>query len=133
MLTEGDAKVFFHREVSDRFGETLDSEGPAESDDVWLPAPEGWENAEFTDFQGLGGFARAIFSSAQNYRDDTQSRLPSYRERIVQVRLDEDEGGLNLNMPEETIREIEGKGKKPRTSFSASTSTTTSGCASGCL
>ena len=55
--------------------------------------PRGWENAEYTGFQGLGGFARAIFSSAQNYRDNTQSRLPSYRERVVQVRLNEDEAG----------------------------------------
>ncbi|HET6658307.1 MAG TPA: patatin-like phospholipase family protein [Rubrobacter sp.] len=82
------------------------------SDDVWLPPPEGWENAEYTGFQGLGGFARAIFSSAQNYRDNTQSRLPSYRERVVQVRLNEDEGGLNLHMPNSTIREIERKGER---------------------
>src|ERR671916_624907 len=44
---------------------------PVRGDDVWLPPPEGWENAEYTDFQGLGGFARDIFSSAQNYRDNT--------------------------------------------------------------
>jgi predicted acylesterase/phospholipase RssA len=85
---------------------------PVRGDDVWLPPPEGWENAEYTDFQGLGGFARAIFSSAQNYRDNTQSRLPSYRERVVQIRLDEDEGGLNLHMPDSTILEIERKGER---------------------
>ena len=85
---------------------------PVRGDDVWLPPPEGWENAEYTDFQGLGGFARAIFSSAQNYRDNTQSRLPSYRERVVQIRLDENEGGLNLHMPDSTILEIERKGER---------------------
>ena len=85
---------------------------PVRGDDVWLPPPEGWENAEFTEFQGIGGFVRAIFSSAQNYRDNTQSRLPSYRERVVQIRLDEEEGGLNLRMPDATIQEIESKGER---------------------
>ncbi|MFQ4142852.1 patatin-like phospholipase family protein [Chlorogloeopsis sp. ULAP02] len=56
-------------------------------------------------------FIRAIFSTAQNYRDNAQSVLPSYRERIVQVRLKDDEGGLNLAMPEDTIKEVIKKGE----------------------
>ncbi len=85
---------------------------PGESDDVRLPKPEDPGNPEFAELQGIGEFAWAIFSSAQNYRDNTQSRLPSYRERVVQVRLNKDEGGLNLDMPEPIIQKIEEKGEE---------------------
>lgn len=55
-------------------------------------------------------FIWAIFTTAQNYRDNAQSVLPSYRERIVQVRLSDDEGGLNLAMPDEVIEKVVSKG-----------------------
>jgi predicted acylesterase/phospholipase RssA len=57
-------------------------------------------------------FLWAIFSTAQNYRDNAQSMLPSYRERIVQIRLSEDEGGLNLAMPSGTIDNVMKKGER---------------------
>jgi hypothetical protein len=38
--------------------------------------------------------------------------LPSYRERIVQIRLAENEGGLNLAMPFHTINQVIKKGEK---------------------
>jgi hypothetical protein len=51
-----------------------------------------------------------VFNTARSYRDTLQSSLPSYRERIAQVFLKPDEGGLNLNMPEATVRKIVQKG-----------------------
>ncbi len=59
----------------------------------------------------LVSFLGAIVSVMQNYRDNQQSQLPSYRERIIQVRLKKTEGGLNLDMPSETLRGIAEKGK----------------------
>ena len=56
--------------------------------------------------QGLPGFLLAVFESAQNYRDTSQARLPSYRERVVQIRLARDEGGINLTMPPATIARL---------------------------
>jgi hypothetical protein len=56
--------------------------------------------------QGLPGFLLAIFESAQNYRDTSQARLPSYRERVVQIRLARDGGGINLTMPPATIARL---------------------------
>jgi len=67
---------------------------------------------EWREVKGLKAFAQAIFSAAQNYRDTTQAMLPSYRERIVQVRFDPHEGGLNLAMTPETIKAIQQKGEK---------------------
>ena len=58
------------------------------------------------------GFARAIVFAAQNYRDTMQSVLPSYRERIVQIRFAANEGGLNLAMDRKTIETIQRKGEQ---------------------
>ena len=58
----------------------------------------------------LISFLGAIVSTMQNYRDNQLSQLPSYRERIVQVRLEKTEGGLNLDMPAETLARIAEKG-----------------------
>ncbi len=59
---------------------------------------------------GLGGFLGAVFNTAQNYRDNTQAALPSYRERVVHVMLNDKEGGLNLAMPPDIIAKMEAKG-----------------------
>jgi predicted acylesterase/phospholipase RssA len=67
---------------------------------LWEPIKNVWQ------------FLTAIFSTAQSYRDTTQSRLPSYRDRVVQVQLGEDEGGLNLAMTPETIAAVEAKGRQ---------------------
>ncbi len=79
---------------------------------VRLPRPDDPDYAEWSNFSGIVGFAMAIFHSAQNYRDTMQSRLPSYQERIVQVRLGEDEGGLNLGMGKEVVAEMVERGGK---------------------
>jgi hypothetical protein len=67
-------------------------------DEPWLPKPDAPDSREWTAFEGLIGFLRAIFYSAMNYRDTMQARLPSYQERTVQVSLGSKEGGLNLGM-----------------------------------
>ncbi len=67
----------------------------------WIPIQE-----------SLLKFLTAIWSTAQNYRDNMQSNMRSYRERVVQIRLSDDEGGLNLAMSPQTIENVVGKGKK---------------------
>jgi len=57
-------------------------------------------------FEDIGGFAAAILNSARNWQDSLQSVLPGYRERIVHVALDENEGGLNLTMPPDLIDKL---------------------------
>lgn len=91
--------------------------GPADKDrkssgKVRLPRPEEPDYPEWTRFEGLAGFAMAIFHSAQNYRDNMQSRLPSYQERIVQIRLEAGEGGLNLTMSKKTIDDMIERGRE---------------------
>jgi len=65
----------------------------------------------WAEISKLSDFIRAIWLTAQNYRDNTQSMLPSYRERVVQVRLNKNEGGLNLSMDKEIIKRVIEKGE----------------------
>jgi predicted acylesterase/phospholipase RssA len=58
------------------------------------------------------GFLGGLFSSAQNWHDNSFLRLPSFRDRIVEIWLKEDEGGLNLAMPEETIKRLIDRGNQ---------------------
>jgi len=57
-------------------------------------------------------FAVAIARTAQNWVDNEQMRMPGYRERIVSVHLDRDEGGLNLAMPGAVIRTLGEAGRE---------------------
>lgn len=81
------------------------------ADDVYLPRPDENVPPQWVPLEGLGQFLESIFRTAQNYRDNMQAMLPSYRERIVQIRLTDDEGGLNLNMDAETIDGVVEKGQ----------------------
>ena len=78
---------------------------------VYLPRPNDSPPHMVNALPSLLSFLGAIFSTIQNYRDNQLSQLPGYRERIVQVRLAKNEGGLNLDMPVETLREIAAKGE----------------------
>lgn len=67
------------------------------------------------DKGGLGklvGFALAMIDTMRNWTDNTQSRLPGFRDRIVRVPLTPDEGGLNLNMPPGLIEALTDRGKR---------------------
>jgi len=92
--------------------------GPRESpvhrrgEDVFLPQPGQLLTPRVYPISGVPGFLGAIFDTAQNYRDNTQARMPSYRERVVHVRLQENEGGLNLKMDSDTIAGIAKKGEE---------------------
>ncbi|PTM97363.1 patatin-like phospholipase family protein [Mycoplana dimorpha] len=56
---------------------------------------------------GLANFGSAILTTARNWQDNLQSRLHGYRERIVEIRLDDEkEGGLNLDMDEAVIQQL---------------------------
>ncbi len=80
------------------------------SDDIFLAQPRSVLTPHVYPLKWLRQFLGAIFDTAQNYRDNTQARLPSYRERVAHIRLADGEGGLNLNMGVSTIQTIAEKG-----------------------
>lgn len=58
----------------------------------------------------LGGFIGAIVTTMQNWRDQTQARVPGYRDRIATIHLRHTEGGLNLKMPTDVINNLSERG-----------------------
>jgi len=117
-------------EAFDRNGNLLPSKfstAPTTGDSTGRPSPRGAADSSaavylpraneqppkiVNELPSLVSFLGAIISTMQNYRDNQQSQLPSYRERIVQVRLEKTEGGLNLDMPSETLERIASKGSE---------------------
>jgi predicted acylesterase/phospholipase RssA len=87
--------------------------------DVFLPTEnnQGWQR-RYTDIASdsalreVGAFLFGIVGTMQNWRDLLQSRAPGHRDRIVRIPLTDDEGGLNLNMPQAVIERIAAKGTK---------------------
>ena len=79
---------------------------------VFLPAANAPQVPEFQPIGKIAEFLGAIWNTAQNYHDNMQASLPSYRERIVNVRFTSDEGGLNLTMDAAKVKNIQAKGAK---------------------
>jgi predicted acylesterase/phospholipase RssA len=75
---------------------------------VFLPIGAGQGAASAAHaITGLMNFAGAILDTARNWQDTLQSRLHGYRERIVEIRLDDEaEGGLNLDMKPSTVNDL---------------------------
>lgn len=104
------------------FGINLKSPHPdhdkTEEDMVWLPTnPTSGSQVAWNKFdsgnKGEGtifGFFGAIINTMQNWRDNLQSTAPGYRDRIVHISLRDNEGGLNLNMPEDLIDRLSKRG-----------------------
>jgi predicted acylesterase/phospholipase RssA len=90
--------------------DTVDVDQDTLCKSVYIPKANHPPTQEWVAIPRLGNFIQAIWSTAQNYRDNTQSMLPSYRERVVQVRLSNEEGGLNLSMDSDTINRVVKKG-----------------------
>ncbi|MGI9001848.1 MAG: hypothetical protein ACR2GH_09265 [Pseudonocardia sp.] len=70
--------------------------------DVWTDLGDGAPT--------VPGLAAAILTTMQNWSDNTQMRMPGYRDRIVTVYLRPDEGGMNLDMDADRITELARRG-----------------------
>jgi predicted acylesterase/phospholipase RssA len=82
-----------------------------ESKNVYMPATnDAARLLPFITSTGVPGFLSAIANAMQNWNDNTQSILPGYRDRIVTVFLDSDEGGLNLDMPPAILARLRARG-----------------------
>lgn len=88
---------------------------PGQKEEVWMPPDNAGGRQELWnrfEKKGLGGFFGAILESMQNWQDNTQMRMPGYRDRVAHVGLGPDEGGLNLDMPPERISALSDRGKR---------------------
>jgi predicted acylesterase/phospholipase RssA len=61
--------------------------------------------------QSMKEFAIAIKDAMQNWRDNTQARMPGFRERVIHIKLASGEGGLNLAMDEQKVKRLIDRGE----------------------
>jgi predicted acylesterase/phospholipase RssA len=83
-----------------------------ESRNVWFPTRSRQAILPtWTPIEDLVGFIASIVRTMQSWKDNTQMRLPGYRDRVVHVFLSKEEGGLNLSMPKERVRALALRGE----------------------
>ncbi len=84
---------------------------------VWMPKSNRergiaiWNRFDAGRSPTLGGFLSTIKDVTQNWSDNEQVRVPGFRDRIVHITLKPGEGGVNLDMPPETILDIGERGR----------------------
>lgn len=61
---------------------------------------------------GVAGFLSAILNTAKDWNDTLQSQLPGYSERIVEIRLEDKEGGMNFTMDSDDVARLQGFGRE---------------------
>jgi predicted acylesterase/phospholipase RssA len=96
----------------------------AELAQPWMPETNNQGIREpWTHFGEKGGisslvaFIATIINTMQNWSDNTLSRMPGYRDRIANVELTAEEGGLNLQMPSERIGALSERGTNAASEF----------------
>jgi predicted acylesterase/phospholipase RssA len=105
------------------FGISLEAERRGYRDEpVYMPVSNAGGRADpWDDFDATGRgtqsraqrlwrFLYALANSARNWQDRLLARTPGIRDRVVRVRLEDDEGGLNLAMEKEQITAVAKKG-----------------------
>ena len=72
-----------------------------------------WSSFERGDsVSSLLGLVGSIFSSAQNWHDNAYLKLPGFRDRVAEIWLAHDEGGVKLNMQKAQIDSLVRKGRE---------------------
>ena len=129
--------VPLYQEVGGRYRRSLFSDGgiasnfPVHFFDAWFPrrptfgidlGPQPEEGAPlvvmhgedglggYREVDGLGAFGGQIKDTMQNWRDNLQTELQGYRERVCEVRFEEGEGGLNLKMAPPKVQALMTRG-----------------------
>lgn len=93
------------------FGINLAPRHPDSPKMVWRPKPgQSGRFLPYVEIPTLVSFAKAIIDTMQNWVDATQITMPGFRDRVVEIRQDHNEGGLNLQMPREVITELAARG-----------------------
>ncbi|WP_298520583.1 patatin-like phospholipase family protein [uncultured Nocardioides sp.] len=85
---------------------------------VWMPRTNGggilewWAHwPEDKGLRSLGMFLWSIVRTMQNWVDNTQTRVPGYRDRIVHISHTDAEGGMNLAMPPDVLDRLTERGR----------------------
>jgi predicted acylesterase/phospholipase RssA len=89
-----------------------------ESKNVWMPRTPGdgileqwYRFGRSGGTASVFGFLGAILETMQNWMDNTQLKVPGYRDRVAHVYLNDNEGGMNLNMDKEVLERVSERGR----------------------
>lgn len=93
------------------FGVNLMAPHPAKpSERTKRPTLGNGEHPRVRRIDSLGGFASALRDTVQNWSDNAQVRQKGYADRVVEIRLDKSEGGMNLTMGRDAIDRMVARG-----------------------
>ncbi|GAB3060904.1 RpoH suppressor SuhR [Intrasporangium mesophilum] len=95
---------------------------PVNDDDecanVWMPRTnssgllESWSRPpEGHGLRRVAWFLHSILDAMQNWVDNSQMRVPGYRDRVVHISHTDKEGGMNLAMPPEVLTKLSERGR----------------------
>lgn len=96
-------RPFSQEHPQDLNDETANVEFPSTAGEEVLPT--------WTPISDALQFVLTIIDTMQNWVDNTQMRLPGYRDRVVHVLLSDAEGGLNLDMKKGLIEKLSLRGR----------------------
>jgi Patatin-like phospholipase len=95
------------------FGINLAPPHPDFPEMVWRAKPgSSGRLPTFIPLSSLAGFVGSILDTMQNWTDTVQITMPGFRDRIVIVRQNKDEGGMNLKMSKPTIEGLAERGQQ---------------------
>lgn len=93
------------------------TKSPTESENCYLPIPNQagllrpWVTLPTSGIGALGSFLSQIVDTARGWVDAAQLVLPGYRDRVVTIYHDQDEGGMNLAMPAAIVSSLANRGE----------------------
>ena len=89
----------------------LDTDPRYPDPDTYLPPADGRRRVpRERRIDSVVSFLRAVADTMQNWQDSLQAAAPGFRDRIVEVYLPPDEGGLNLTMTGRQIESLAARG-----------------------
>lgn len=101
------------------FGITLEHRDPLRPErNVWRPDANGRGLLRRLEpLTSVPEFLRSITTTWQAWVDDSVRSAPGFRDRIVEVRTGEGEGGMNLHMPADVIASLSDRGDEAAREF----------------
>jgi len=92
------------------FGVDLTPPHPHHPEKTWRPDFDAGTNPRVRVIDGVGSFGGALRDAVQNWQDNRQVAQRGYADRVVSIRLDGDEGGMNLRMPKDVVLRLVARG-----------------------
>jgi hypothetical protein len=77
--------------------------------------PESGISATLSGVKTLGAFLYQIVNTARGWVDAAQLVMPGYRDRVVTIYHNKQEGGMNLSMPSPVVTELSERGQAAAT------------------